>query len=89
MNHEHGEPWGYDGQQKTGSKISNDSNPTIAILKNRIKGQKARSLKELYEENYEIDQVSNFALLVYDPVNFDEVVKEKVSIKSMDEELMP
>jgi len=56
-------------------------------LKNRIKGQKTRSLKELYEHNDEIDQGSNFSLLAYDPVNFDEAMKEKVWIKAMDEEI--
>lgn len=37
-NHEHGEPSSYGGQQTTGSEVSNDSNPAIATLKNRIKG---------------------------------------------------
>lgn len=87
INHEHGEPSSYGGQQRTRLEVSNDSNPTIATLKNRINSQKTRSLKELYEQNDEIDQVSNFALLAYDPVNFDEVVKEKVWIKAMDEEI--
>ena len=38
INYEHGEPSGYGGQKTTGSEASNDSNPIIATLKNRIKG---------------------------------------------------
>jgi hypothetical protein len=41
----------------------------------------------LYEKNDEVDQVSYFSLITYDPVNFDEVVKDKFWIESMDEEI--
>ena len=41
----------------------------------------------MYEKNEEVDQVSNFALIACDPVNFDEAVKNDVWIKAMDEEI--
>ena len=41
----------------------------------------------MYEHNEEVDQVSNFALIVCDPVDFDEVVKKDVWIQAMDEEI--
>lgn len=85
-NEEHGEPSCYGEQQKAILDLINEYNPTISTLNNRIKGRKIRHLKELYEQKYEIDHVSNFPLLPYDPGNFDEVVKEKVWIKDMDEE---
>ena len=52
-------------------------------LRNRVRGQKTRSLRELYFQNEEVDQVSNFAFIACDPIDFD----ENVSIKSMDEEI--
>lgn len=67
--------------------MSNESNPTLATLRNRIKGQKSRSLRELYEQNEEIDQVSNFALIAYDPISFEEAIKEDFWVKAMDEEI--
>ena len=65
--------------------MSNESNPTMATFKDIIKGHKNRILRELYDKNDEIDQVLNFTLIAYYPVNFDEAMKEKVWIKSMDE----
>ena len=47
--HEHGEPSSVGGQQGTWSEVSNESNPTLASLRNRVRGQKTRSLTELYE----------------------------------------
>ena len=41
----------------------------------------------MYEKNEEVDQVSNFAFIACDPVDFDEVVKRDVWIKAMDEEI--
>ena len=38
----------------------------------------------MYEKNEEVDQVSNFALIAYDPTNFDEVIKEELWVKYMD-----
>ena len=43
-------------------------------LRNRVRGQKTRILKELYDQNEEVDQVSNFAFIACDLVDFDEVV---------------
>ena len=68
-------------------KVSNESNPTLASLRNRVRGQKTRSLRELYEQNDEVDQVSNFAFIACDLVDFDEAVKKDVWIKAMDEEI--
>jgi len=85
--HEYGEPSSVGGRQGTGSEVSNESNPTLASLRNKVRGQKTRSLRELYEHNDEIDQVSNFAFIACDPIDFDEAVKMDVWIKAMDEEI--
>lgn len=65
--------------------MNNESNCTLAALRKIIKGHNNRSLKELYKQNDEIDQVSNFTLIVNELVNFEETVKEEVWIKAMDE----
>ena len=59
--HEHGEPSSVGGWRGTRSEVSNESNPTLASLRNRVRGQKIKSLIELYDQNEEVDQVSNFA----------------------------
>ena len=41
----------------------------------------------MYEQNEEVDQVSNFAFLACDRVDFEEAVKNVVWIKAMDEEI--
>jgi hypothetical protein len=41
----------------------------------------------LYDQNQEVDQISNFAFIAYDPVSYDEAAKEDVRIKAMDEEI--
>jgi len=41
----------------------------------------------LYDQNEEVDKISNFALMACDPVSFDEAAKEDVWIKEMDEEI--
>ena len=83
--HEHGEPSSVGGRQGTGSEVSNESNPTLASLRNRVRGQKTRILRELYDQNEEVDKVSNFAFIASDPIDFDEDVKKNVWIKAMDE----
>jgi len=75
--YERGESSGHGGQQ-TDSRVSSESNPTLDSLRNRFKGQKTRSLRELYDQNEEVDQISNFALMACDPVSFDEAAKEDV-----------
>ena len=75
------------GRQVTRSKVSNESNPTLASLRNKVGGQKNRILRELYDQNEEVDQVSNFAFIACDPIDFDEAIKNDVWIKSMDEEI--
>jgi len=84
--HERGEPSGHGGHQ-TDSHVSSESNPTLASLNNRFKNQKIRNLKDLYDQNEEVDQVSHFALMACDPISFDEAAKEGVWIKSMDDEI--
>lgn len=69
-------PSTYGGQQATRLKVSNESNPTLAALRNRIRGQKTISLIELYVQNEEVDQVSDFELIPYGPINLDESIKE-------------
>ena len=83
--HEHGEPSHISGQKGTVSKVTNESNPTLTSLINRVRGQKTRILRELYDQNEEVDKVSNFAFIASDPVDFDEDVKKNVWIKAMDE----
>ena len=85
ITHEHGEPSNIDEWKGTGSEVSNESNPILASLRNRVRGQKTRSLRELYDQNEEVDQVSNFSFIACDLVDFDEVVKKDVWIKAMDE----
>lgn len=67
--------------------ISNeDSDPTLSSLLPR----KTKSLREIYQdERYEdYDESVNFALFSHsDPIYFEEVVKEKKSCKTMDEEI--
>ena len=41
----------------------------------------------MYEQNEEVDQVSNFAFIACDPVDFREAVKKDIWIKAMDEEI--
>jgi hypothetical protein len=84
--HERGEPSGHSGHQ-TDSQVSSESNPTLASLRKKFKGQKTRSLRELYDQNEEVDHISNFALMACDLVSFDEAAKEDVWIKAMDEEI--
>jgi hypothetical protein len=73
--HERGEPFGYSGHQSD-SQVSSESNPTLASLRNIFKEQKTRSLRELYDQNEEVDHISNFSLMACDPVSFDEATKE-------------
>ena len=83
--HENGEPSSVGGWQGTRSEVSNESNPILASLRNRVRSHKTRILRELYEQNDEVDQVSNFAFIACDHVYFDEAVKKDVWIKAMDE----
>ena len=41
----------------------------------------------MYEKNDEVDQVSNFSLIAYDPINFDKVVKEEVCVESINKKI--
>ena len=83
ITHEHGEPSSVGGRKGTRLEVSNESNLTLASLRNRVRGQKTRILRELYEQNDEVDQVSNFTFIACDPVDFD----EDDWIKTMDEEI--
>ena len=56
-------------------------------LRNKFRGQKTRSLRELYDQNEEVYQVSNLSFIACDPVDFDEAAKKYVWIKEMDEEI--
>jgi hypothetical protein len=86
ITHEHGEPFGHGGHQ-IDSQVSSESNPTLASLKNKFKSQRTRSLTKLYDQNEEVDHVSNFSLMPCDPVSFNEAAKEDICIKEMDEEI--
>jgi hypothetical protein len=72
--HERGQPSGHGGHQSD-SQVSSESNPTLASLRNIFKGHNTRILRELYDQNEEVDQISNFSLIACDPVNFDEAAK--------------
>ena len=48
--YDHGEPSGHGGQQ-IGWEVSDESNPTLASLRNIIRGKKTKILRELYEKN--------------------------------------
>ena len=41
----------------------------------------------MYDQNEVVDQVSNFAFIACDPIDFDETVQKDVWIKAMDEEI--
>ena len=57
-------------------------------MRSRTRGQKTRSLKEIYEQrDEELDIKSNFALLSYQPINFEEEIKDDAWIKAMDDEI--
>jgi hypothetical protein len=51
---ESGEPSGHGGHQSD-SQVSSESNPNLASLRNKFKGQKTRSLRELYDQIEEVD----------------------------------
>jgi hypothetical protein len=53
---EHGEPSGHGGL-RLDSQVSSESNPTSTSLRNRFKGQKTRILRELYDQNEEVDHI--------------------------------
>jgi len=59
----------------------------LASLRDRIRSQKTRSLKDLYDQNDEVDQGSYFSLMACDPINFNEAAKEDVWIDAMDEKI--
>lgn len=69
------------GQQIHSPSSSNESDPTIAQLRN----QKTRSLREIYGQQG--DEELHYALLSYQPVHFEEAVKEKVWVEAMNEEI--
>lgn len=65
-------------------KEGNETTPIFA----KSEGKKVRSLKEIYEQGEEcLDFSSNIALFSYDPMCFEEPVKEEHWIKAMDEEI--
>ena len=77
-----------DGQGESSSpQVSNDSNPTLASLRSRIKNNKTKSLQEIYEQGDIIDLQSNFALFAQDPIYFEDAIKEKQWINAMHEEM--
>ena len=42
---------------------------------------------DIYDRDEEVNPFTNFALTAYDPINFNEDVKEEVWVKSMDEHI--
>ena len=75
--HEHGESSNYGRHQNTRSRVSSDYSPTLTTIIKIIRGHKNRSLRLSYEQEYEVDQVSIFSLIAYNPLIFEEVVKEE------------
>ena len=75
--HEHGESSNYGRHQNTRSRVSSDYSPTLTTTRKIIRGHKNRSLRLSYEQEYEVDQVSIFSLIAYNPLIFEEVVKEE------------
>jgi hypothetical protein len=70
-------------EHSSSSSSSNDSDPTIENLRN----QKTRSLREIYEQNDDVDQQAHFSMLSYQPVYFEEAVKEEKWVDAMNEEI--
>ena len=57
-------------------------------MRSRTRGQKTRSLKEIYEQrDEELDIKSNFALLSYQPINFEEAIKDDARTQAMDDDI--
>jgi hypothetical protein len=54
--HEHAEPSRHGGLHSD-SQVSSESNPTLTSLRNRFKGKNTRILRELYDQNEEINQI--------------------------------
>jgi hypothetical protein len=65
------------------SSSSNDSYPTIANLRN----QRTKPLREIYEQNDNMDQQTHLALISYQPIYFEEAVKEEKWVDAMNEEI--
>jgi hypothetical protein len=59
-------------EHSSSSSSSNDSDPTIVNLRN----EKTRSLREIYEQKDDVDQQAHFAMLSYQPIYFEEAIKE-------------
>jgi hypothetical protein len=46
-----------------------------------------RSLREIYEQLDDLDQQAQFSLLSYQPIYFEEAVKEEKWVRAMNEEI--
>jgi hypothetical protein len=68
-------------EHSSSSSSSNDSDPTIANLRN----QKTRSLREIYEHNDDVDQQVHVSMLSYQPMYFEEAVKEEKWVDAKNE----
>lgn len=49
--------------------------------------KKTRTLREICDQHEDLALHSNFALFSYQPIYFDEFVKDKNCVKEMDEEI--
>jgi hypothetical protein len=70
-------------KHNSSSSSSNDSDSTIANLRN----QKTISLREIYEQNDNMDQQTHFSLLFHQPIYFEEAIKEEKWVDAMNEEI--
>lgn len=68
-------------------EVSGDSNPTLATLRNIIRGKKTNDLRDLYEWDEEVYRFLIFYLIAYDPIHFDEIIIDELWVKDMDEEI--
>ena len=74
------------GASPPSSNVSDKSDSTFSTPS--YKGKKTRSLNEIYDQEEEnVDIYSNFSLFSYDPLYFDEAIKEDKWIKKMDEDI--
>lgn len=72
-------------RESSSSLISNDSNPTLASLRSRIRCKKIRSLQEIYDQGNRIDLQSNFSLFAQDPIYFEDAIEEKIWIDAIND----
>jgi hypothetical protein len=69
-------------QEHSGNGSSSSSESSSSV-----ENQRTRSIREIYEQNNDIEQQSHFSLLSCQPTYFEEAVKEEHWVQAMNEEI--